>query len=95
MRITQVRIFRICGGNLLAYANFTIDDCFRVRHLKILRTPTGYYVAMPQAKEKDGESREIVYPLNPKTRKMIEETVIAAYEEVAENQRDEPSPEKV
>ena len=43
MQITQVKIFQIDGGNLVAYADITIDDCFRVRGLRIFRRPTGYY----------------------------------------------------
>ena len=82
MRITQVKILRTGGSDLVAYANFTIDDCFRVRDLRLFRTPTGYYIAMPRVKEKDGQYREVVYPLNPKTRKAIEEAVIAEYEKV-------------
>jgi stage V sporulation protein G len=88
MQITQVKIFKMDEGSLVAHANFTIDDCFRVRDLRIFRTPTGYYIAMPQVKEKDGQYREVVYPLNPKTRQVLEEAVIAEYEKA--NQRDEP-----
>ena len=83
MQITQVKIFQIDGGNLVAYANITIDDFFRVNDFRIFRRPTGYYITMPQAKEKDGKYREVAYALNPETLKMIEDAVIAEYEKAA------------
>ena len=84
MRITQVRIAAVhVKNNLVGYAEITIDDCFRVRDVKILRRPTGYHVAMPQMKLKNGRYKEIAFALDAKTRKMIEEAVIAAYEKAA------------
>ena len=83
MQITQVKIARIDGPNLLGYAEITIDDCFRVRDLRIFRRPTGYSIAMPQAKLNNGKYKEIAFALDAKTRKMIEDTVIAEYEKVA------------
>ena len=47
MKVTSVRVLTTKEGNLLAYAD-TIDNCFRVRDLKIFRRPPGYFVAMPQ-----------------------------------------------
>jgi len=38
---------------------------------------------MPQMKEKDGKYREVAYATNAKTRKMIEEAVVAEYEKLA------------
>jgi stage V sporulation protein G len=83
MRITQVKIVPLDEGKLMGYADITIDNCFRVKDLKIFRQATGYYVAMPQVKGKDGKYRQIVFAINAKTRTMIEEAVIAEYEKVA------------
>ena len=79
MRITDVRIVPVEQGNLVAYADITIDNSFRVRDLKIFRRPRGYLVAMPQVKLVNGKYREITFALNAKTRKMIENAVIAEY----------------
>ena len=48
MKVTSVRVLTTNEGNLLAYADITIDNCFRVRDLKIFLRPPGYFVAMPQ-----------------------------------------------
>lgn len=82
MRITKVRVFPTDEGNLLAYADITIDRCFTIQDFQILRRPRGYFVAMPQVNQEDGTYREIAFALNPKTRKMIEEAVIAEYKKV-------------
>jgi stage V sporulation protein G len=83
VRITQVNIVQIDEGNLVANADITIDDCFRVRDLKIFRRPNGYYIAMPQAKLKNGRYKEIAFALDAQTRKKIEDMVTAEYEKVA------------
>jgi stage V sporulation protein G len=83
MRITEVQIFLTDEGNLLAYADITIDNSLRVRDLEIFRRPRGYLVAMPQVKLKNGKYREIAFAINAKTRKMIEEAVITECKKVA------------
>jgi DNA-binding cell septation regulator SpoVG len=83
MRITQVKIARVDGPDVLGYAEITIDDCFCVRDLIIFRQPRGYRIAMPRVKLQSGRYKEIASALDAKTRKMIEDTVIAEYKKVA------------
>ena len=84
MKITQVRTLPVKGkDDLLGYAEITIDDCFRVKDIRILQRPSGYKIAMPQAKLKSGKFKEIVSALDDTTQKMIEAVVIAEYEKVA------------
>jgi len=83
MRITRVKIVPMDTGNLVAFADITIDNSFCVRDIKIRRQPTGYAIAMPRVRARNGKSRETAYATNAKTRKMIEEAVITEYEKVA------------
>ena len=85
MRITAVKISPIEEGNLLAYADITIDRCFRIQDLQIFGRPRGYYVAMPQVRQENGTYREIAFAINPTTRKMIEQAVIAEYKKVTDS----------
>ena len=55
MKVTSVRVLTTNEGNLLAYADITIDNCFRVSDLKNFRRPPGYFVLMPQV---SGNSRK-------------------------------------
>jgi DNA-binding cell septation regulator SpoVG len=61
-----------------------------VRDLKIYRRPTGYYITMPQLRRWGGKLREVAYPINAKTRKMIEEAVVEDTKKWLENGRGEP-----
>jgi len=52
VEITGVRVKVVGGGDekLLGFASITIDGLFVVRDLKIIRTPHGLFVAMPNRK---------------------------------------------
>jgi stage V sporulation protein G len=82
MEITRVKIFPAIEDHLKAYVNITIDDCFLITGLKLIRVSKGYYVEMPRAKRANGEYVDIAAPLNNETRQMLEEKVFAEYEKV-------------
>jgi stage V sporulation protein G len=91
MRVTQVSVFLVNDNNLKAYVTLTFDDCFVIRDVKIIRGPTGYLMAMPSKKQKDGVRRDIAHPINAETRKMIEEAVMAEYRKVSGEAGSAPS----
>jgi len=80
MKITEVKVFPVNEERLKAYVTITIDGCFVVRDLKIIKGNEGLFVAMPSKKRKDGQFKDIAHPLNQETRAEIEEAVFAAYE---------------
>lgn len=81
MEITEVRISLRDDAKLKAFASITLDDCFVIRGLKIIKGQTGTFVAMPSRKRKDGEYQDIAHPINNSTRKWMEDIVLAKYEE--------------
>ena len=81
MEITEVRITLRDEAKLKAFANVTFDNAFVIRGLKIINGNTGYFVSMPSRKRKDGTHQDIAHPINNDTRKMIEDKVLAAYED--------------
>lgn len=82
MRITDVRIRKVeTESRLRAIASITIDDCFAVHELRIIEGKEGLFVAMPSRQTSEGTFRDIAHPINVETRKMIEEAVIAKYQE--------------
>ena len=83
MEITEVKVFTVDEEKLKAFVTITLDNCFIIRDLKIIKGKNGLFVAMPSKKRKDGAFRDIAHPLNNETRKMLETKVIAKYEEVA------------
>ncbi len=85
MKITDVSVVPVDENKLRAYVNITIDDCFMVRGLKIIRGTNGLFVAMPNKKGKNGLFRDVAHPINSDTRKMIEDMVLEEYEKVQES----------
>ena len=79
MEITDVAVVPVSENKLRAYVNITIDDCFMIRGLKIIRGSEGLFVAMPNKKGKNGMFRDVAHPINSDTRKMIEEIVLDKY----------------
>lgn len=80
MEVTEVKVFPVSEDKLKAYVTITLDNSFVVRDLKIIQGKTGYFVAMPSKKRKDGTYRDMAHPLNSETRQMIESKVLAEYE---------------
>lgn len=80
MDVTEVRVFPVDEEKLKAYVTITIDNCFVVRDLKVIKGNNGLFVAMPSKKRKDGTFRDTAHPLNNETREMIESKVLAEYE---------------
>lgn len=85
MKITEVKVFPVYEERLKAYVTITIDDCFVVRDLKIIKGNEGLFVAMPSKKRKDGQFKDIAHPLNQETRAEIENAVFEAYEEAVKS----------
>jgi stage V sporulation protein G len=80
MKITEVKIFPVNEERLKAYVTITIDECFVVRDLKIIKGNEGLFVAMPSKKRKDGQFKDIAHPLNQETRQHMETEIFDAYE---------------
>lgn len=80
MKITEVKVFPVNEDRLKAYVTITLEDCFVVRDLKIIKGNNGLFVAMPSKKRKDGQFKDIAHPLNQETREHIEQMVFEAYE---------------
>ena len=83
MEITEVKIVPADGGRLEAYVTITIDNCFVISELKLIRGKKGYFVEMPRRKRADGTYWDIVLPINAETRRMLEERILAAYKLIA------------
>jgi stage V sporulation protein G len=82
MEVTEVKVFPVNEDILRAYVTITLDHCFVIRDLKIIKRSTGYFVSMPSKKRSDGTYKDIAHPINSETRKMLEEKVLAEYEKL-------------
>ena len=82
MQITQIKVFPVEEDKLRAYVTITLDHCFAIHDLKIIRGAAGYFVSMPSKKRKDGNYKDVAHPINAETRTMIEEKIMAEDERV-------------
>lgn len=82
MQITDIKIRKVEGQNRLrAVVSITIDSAFVVHELRIIEGQKGLFVAMPNKKTPQGEYKDVAHPINAETRQMIEECIIAKYNE--------------
>jgi len=85
MNITEVKVLPVDGDERLkAFVSMKIDDCFVVRDMKIISGDTGFFVAMPAKKLKDGTYRDLFHPLDKPTRDMVEKCVLSEYKRVVQ-----------
>ncbi len=81
MQITDVKIRRLMlTGRLRAVISVTIDDMIAIHDIKVVRGEERLFVAMPSRKDDNGIFRDIVHPITPAARKMLEESILEAYE---------------
>ena len=88
MEVTDVRVFPVQEEKLKAFVSIIFDDCFVVSDIKIINGNNGLFISMPSKKRKNGTFRDIAHPLNNETRRMIEERILAKYNEVLSQPRD-------
>lgn len=87
MQITDVRIRKIeTEGKLKAVVSITIDDVFVVHDVKLIEGEQGRFIAMPSKKTANYEFKDVAHPINTKTRQEMQETVIAAYDKLMQEE---------
>ena len=88
MEITEVKVYLpVEETKVKAYVSIVFEDCFVVRDLKVINADSKVFVAMPSKKMKDGSYRDMAHPLTQAMRQEIEDTVLRAYAEETNRQR--------
>ena len=90
MKITEVRVTKFNGdGNLKAFANVTLDKQLVLTGLKVMSSVKGDFVAMASKKDKDGEYKDIFFPITKEFREELTKAVMDKYNAT----EDAPAPE--
>lgn len=80
MDISDIKIRKtITEGRLRAIVSITLDDTLAVHDIKIVQGDDRLFVAMPSRKDENGVFRDIVHPISPSARQLVEEQVLDAY----------------
>ncbi len=81
MEITDIKIRKIITeGRLRAVVSITIDRMLAVHDIKIVQGDDRLFIAMPSRKDENGVFRDIVHPIVPESRKLIEDSILDAYQ---------------
>jgi stage V sporulation protein G len=91
MQVTEVRIRLANEEFVKAYASICFDDCFLVHDIRVIKGPAGLFISFINVTQSDGTQRDIAFPVNAETRRMIEEAVLAEYEKVVGKEDSVPS----
>jgi stage V sporulation protein G len=94
MEVTAVRVFPVHEEKLKAFVSVIFDDCFVVSDIKIINGNNGLFISMPSKKRKNGTFRDIAHPLNSETRRMLEEKILARYNEALAQPSSDPPPQE-
>ncbi len=88
MNITDIRVRKVAKDDtkMKAVVSITIDDVFVVHDIKVIEGEKGLFIAMPSRKSADGEYRDIAHPINSSTREMLQNMILKAYEEAADEE---------
>ena len=86
MEITDIRIALRDEENLKAFVSITLDGCFVVKGLKVIRGNKGLFVAMPSRRRSDNTHVDICHPIDRKTREWMEAQILRAYDTETDSQ---------
>ncbi len=90
MKITDVRVRKVAKqGKMRAVVSVTFDNEFVVHDIKVIEGERGLFIAMPSKKSTDGEYRDIAHPINSDTRKVLQDTILEAYDKAAVEEGEE------
>ena len=82
-------------GKQLAFASVTINGCFAVTGIKVMDGgEKGPFVAMPSAKDREGNYKDICFPTTKELRAELAATVMDAYNAAVEKGLSDRAAEK-
>lgn len=81
MEVTKVTLRPVAMNKVCAIASVVLDDAFVIHDLRVVNGEKGLFVAMPSRRLPNGEFRDICHPINADTRQMIQDRVLAQFEE--------------
>ncbi len=86
MNITDVKIRKIFNDDapMKAIASVTFDGQLALHDVKVIYAREKLFIVMPSRKNHDNTYSDIVHPINAEFRAVLEQAVLAAYNEALE-----------
>lgn len=85
MEITQVRLTKVNeeGSNQLAYGSITLEGAFVVNGIRVMQADNEKkFISYPSRKDKNGEYKDVCYPMTKELRESIFAKVMEKYEQL-------------
>lgn len=84
MKISNIQFRKVfIEGKVRAIVSVVIDNQLAVHDIKIIKTAEKIFLAMPQTK---GIGKDIVHPIDRKTREYMERKILTAFKEYLTHQ---------
>ena len=77
----DVRAYPIADpkGTTVAFASVTINDMVAINGIRVVDGANGLFAQMPQTKDKDGEYRDIAFPVTKELRQQLNKAILDEY----------------
>lgn len=84
MKITSVSVHKVTEdkGRMKGIATVVLDDCFKIKGIRIIEKDSKLMLAMPSRKNKNNENEDVAHPLNKETRLMFEEAILTEFNKI-------------
>ena len=79
MKITEVRMTTGDWGKTKALASVTFDGMFVVSGIKVVEGSNGFFLGMPSRKNKDGEYKDVCFPISKDFRQELQDAVMEEF----------------
>lgn len=79
----EAKVYKREYNNLKGTANITIDDCFVVKGILIMEGKNGLFMSMPSKKDKNGDYKDICFPITKEARQQISDEIMKQYNNIS------------
>lgn len=66
-------------SNTVAFASVTINDMIAINGIRVVNGEKGLFAAMPQAKDSNGDYRDIAFPVTKDLRQQLNKAILDEY----------------
>lgn len=81
----KAKVYKSNVSWIEAIANITIDNSFVVKGIQVLNGRNGLFVAMPSRKNKNGDYKDICFPITKEAREQIINAIMEEYNKIGDN----------
>ena len=80
IRINHMQLINKENDHTLAICEIILNECFRIRGVKLMKSAHGIFLSMPSVRRKDHEYHNIAFPVTREVREEIFQKIKTEYE---------------